>query len=230
MLAWFRELTAKERSTMLACFGGWSLDAFDVQMYSFVIPTVIAVWGLSTGQAGLIGTVTLLISSLGGWFSGTLADRYGRVKMLQITILWYSSSPSFAPSRRISSSFSFCARCTGFGFGGEWAAGAVLMGEVIRDKYRGRGVGLVQTGWAVGWGASALVYTAVYWFLPEAMAWRVLFAIGLFPAVFVFWIRRHIDDPEIYYKPRAANAPASASRICSRPFADRICGPRSRCR
>jgi predicted MFS family arabinose efflux permease len=72
------------------------------------------------------------------------------------------------------------------------------MGEVIRDKYRGRGVGIVQTGWAVGWGASALVYTALYALLPEAIAWRVLFAIGLFPAAFVFWIRRHIDEPEIF--------------------------------
>ncbi len=68
MLAWYRDLTKKERSTMFACFGGWSLDAFDVQMYSFVIPTIIGVWGLSRGEAGLIGTVTLLISSLGGWF------------------------------------------------------------------------------------------------------------------------------------------------------------------
>jgi MFS family permease len=58
----------------------------------------------------------------------------------------------------------------GLGFGGEWAAGAVLMGEVIRDKYRGRGVGIVQTGWAVGWGASALIYIALYAFLPEAIA------------------------------------------------------------
>jgi MFS family permease len=92
MLAWFGELNAKERRTMGACFGGWALDAFDVQMYSFVIPTVIALWGLSRGEAGLIGTVTLLISSLGGWFSGTLADRFGRVRMLQITIQRHSVS------------------------------------------------------------------------------------------------------------------------------------------
>src|ERR1700749_599156 len=112
MLGWVRELTAKERRTMGACFGGWSLDAFDVQMYSFVIPTVIALWGLSRGEAGLIGTVTLLISSLGGWFSGTLADRFGRVRMLHIMILGYRSSPFSAPSPRISSSSSSCGRCT----------------------------------------------------------------------------------------------------------------------
>ena len=86
MVGWLRELNAEERKTMWGCFGGWSLDAFDVQMYSFVIPTVISLWGLSRGEAGLIGTVTLLISSLGGWFSGTLADKFGRVKMLQFLV------------------------------------------------------------------------------------------------------------------------------------------------
>ena len=193
MLAWFGELNAKERRTMGACFGGWALDAFDVQMYSFVIPTVIALWGLSRGEAGLIGTVTLLISSFGGWFSGALADRFGRVRMLQITILWYSVFTFLCAFAQNFEQLFVLRALHGLGFGGEWAAGAVLMGEVIRDKYRGRGVGIVQTGWAVGWGAAALVYTGLYAVLPEAIAWRALFAIGLLPAVLVFWIRRHID-------------------------------------
>jgi MFS family permease len=198
MLRWFGELNTKERRTMAACFGGWALDAFDVQMYSFVIPTIIALWALSNGRAGLIGTVTLLVSSLGGWFSGTLADRFGRVRMLQITILWYSVFTFLCAFAQNFEQLFILRAMHGFGFGGEWAAGAVLMGEVIRDKYRGRGVGLVQTGWAVGSGASVLVYTALYAFLPEAIAWRALFAVGLLPAVFVFWVRRHIDEPEIY--------------------------------
>jgi len=202
MLAWLRDLNARERRTMAACFGGWALDAFDVQMYSFVIPTVIALWGLSHGEAGLIGTVTLLISSFGGWFSGALADRLGRVRMLQITILWYSVFTFLCAFAQNFEQLFVLRALHGFGFGGEWAAGAVLMGEVIRDKYRGRGVGLVQTGWAIGWGTSALVYTGLYSFLPEAIAWRVLFAIGLLPAVFVFWIRRHIDEPEIFQERR----------------------------
>src|SRR5438477_120966 len=180
MLAWFRDLTARERSTMLACFGGWSLDAFDVQMYSFVIPTIIAVWGLSLGEAGLIGTVTLLISSLGGWFSGTLADRFGRVRMLQITILWYSFFTFLCAFAQNFEQLFVLRALHGFGFGGEWAAGAVLMGEVIRDKYRGRGVGLVQTGWAIGWGASALVYTAIYDLMTAALACRVQLLVGRF--------------------------------------------------
>jgi MFS family permease len=103
----------------------------------------------------------------------------------------------------------------GLGFGGEWAAGAVLMGEVIRDKYRGRGVGIVQTGWAVGWGASALIYIALYAFLPEAIAWRFLFAIGLLPAIFVIWVRRHIDKPEIFRDRQRTRLPVGVGHLFS---------------
>ena len=215
MIAWMRDLNAKERRTMTACFGGWALDAFDVQMYSFIIPTVLALWGLSRGEAGVIGTVTLLISSLGGWFSGTLADRFGRVRILQLSILWYSVFTFLCAFAQDFQQLFILRALHGLGFGGEWAAGAVLMGEVIRDKYRGRGVGLVQTGWAVGWGCSALVYTALYAVLPELIAWRVLFAVGLLPAAFVVWIRRHISEPEIFYASRSDRSAIGFSHLLS---------------
>ena len=221
MIAWMRDLNAKERRTMGACFGGWALDAFDVQMYSFVIPTVIALWGLSRGEAGVIGTVTLLISSLGGWFSGTLSDRFGRVRILQISILWYSVFTFLCAFAQDFQQLFILRALHGLGFGGEWAAGAVLMGEVIRDKYRGRGVGLVQTGWAVGWGGSALVYTALYAVLPESIAWRVLFAVGLLPAAFVVWIRRNISEPEIFHASRRDRPAIGLSHLLSafrRPY------------
>src|SRR3954465_7273593 len=189
MLAWLRDLTSRERRTMLACWGGWTLDGFDQQLYSYVVPTIIAVWGMSTGAAGTIGTVTVVTSSFGGWFAGALADRYGRVRILQIAILWYAFFTflcGFADD--FYTLFTFRA-LQGLGFGGEWAAGAVLMGEVIRDKYRGRAVGIVQTGWSIGWGAAALLYTLLAATLPEAMTWKVLFWIGIAPAALVFWIR-----------------------------------------
>jgi len=90
MFQWMRDLTATERRTMAGCFGGWSLDALDVQIYSFVIPTLLATWQISRGEAGLLGTVTLVVSAFGGWFAGALSDRYGRVRVLQITVLWYA--------------------------------------------------------------------------------------------------------------------------------------------
>ncbi|GAC1437378.1 MAG: hypothetical protein NVS1B11_31060 [Terriglobales bacterium] len=100
-LAWIIELTPPERSALLATFGGWALDGMDVMVYSFVIPILIATWNISNAQAGMLGTSALLISAVGGWFAGMLADKFGRVKILQITILLRSSpvlAGSLAPS------------------------------------------------------------------------------------------------------------------------------------
>src|SRR5579872_6626402 len=90
MFGWYRELKPHERRTFWACFAGWGLDAFDVQIYSFTVPLLIALWGISKTQAGLLATSALVISAFGGWFAGMLADRLGRVRLLQITILWYA--------------------------------------------------------------------------------------------------------------------------------------------
>ena len=90
MFAWYEEASGAERRTFWGCFGGWALDAMDVQLYSLVIPTLIAAWGISKTQAGLLATSALLLSAVGGWIAGLLADRIGRVRTLQITILWFA--------------------------------------------------------------------------------------------------------------------------------------------
>ncbi len=198
MFAWLKDLNARERRTMTACWAGWTLDGFDQQLYSYVVPTMIALWGLTSGAAGTIGTVTLLTSSLGGWLAGALADRFGRVRVLQVAILWYSLFTFLCSFAQNFEQLFILRALHGIGFGGEWAAGSVLMGEVIRDKYRGRGVGFVQTGAAFGPGAAALVYAGLYAVLPEEIAWRALFAVGILPAFLVFWVRRHIDESEVY--------------------------------
>ncbi len=197
MLAWFHDLTTRERRTMGACFGGWALDALDVQIFSFVIPSLLALWHISKAEAGELATITLLVSAFGGWLAGALSDRWGRVRVLQISILWYAIFTFLCGmAQDYNQLFAFRA-LQGLGFGGEWAAGAVLMGEVIRDKYRGRAVGIVQTGWSIGWGAAALLYTLFSSIMPEAIAWRALFWIGLAPAVLVFWIRRYVEEPNL---------------------------------
>jgi MFS family permease len=215
MLAWLRDLNNRERGTMLACWGGWTLDGFDGQLYSYVVPTVIALWGISAGTAGTIGTVALLTSSLGGWVTGSLSDRFGRVRMLQIAIVWYSLFTFLCGFAQNFQQLFVLRALHGLGFGGEWAAGAVLMGEVIRDKYRGRGVGFVQTGAAIGPGAAALVYAGLYALLPEATAWRVLFAVGILPALLVLWIRRKIPESEAFAARRATQPPAGAAHLFS---------------
>ena len=195
---WLRQLTRTERRTFIGCKVGYALDAMDTQFLSFVIPTLIATWGLSKGDAGLIGTVTLLTSSLGGWLAGILSDRIGRVKTLQLTILWFALFTVLSGFAQTFNQLLVLRGLMGFGMGGEWTAGAILMGEVIRAKDRGKAVGMVQAGWALGWGVSALLYALMFSLLPAELAWRSLFLLGIIPAVFVIYIRRFVDEPDVF--------------------------------
>ena len=213
--AWFRALSSKERRTFWSCKIGYALDAMDTQFLSFVIPTLIATWGLSKGDAGLIGTVTLLTSAAGGWIAGILSDRMGRVRTLQLTILWFAL---FTVACGLAQNFGqlLLARgLMGFGMGGEWTAGAILIGEVIRAKDRGKAVGMVQAGWALGWGVSALLYALMFSLLPAEWAWRSLFLLGLLPALFVIFVRRFVDEPEVFVaqQKKHAAAPVSFAQI-----------------
>jgi MFS family permease len=197
---WIYDLTPTERSTLLATFGGWGLDGMDVMIYSFVIPTLIAAWHMSKAQAGMLSTVALLISAVGGWLAGLLADRYGRTRVLQVTILWFAVFTCLSGFTNSFWQLLIVRGLQGLGFGGEWAVGSVLMGEAIRAKYRGKAVGTVQGGWAVGWGVTAISYTVLFSLLPATVAWRVMFWIGILPALLVFYIRRYVPEPEIFQR------------------------------
>src|SRR6266851_4403057 len=183
MTEWIRGLAAPERRAFIAAFGGWTMDAMDYQAFSFVIPSLLTLWGISGGEAGLLATVTLLVSALGGWLAGALADRFGRVRVLQLTILWFAVF-TFLNGFADGFGMLFTTRALqGLGFGGEWAVGSVLVGEIIRAEHRGKALGTLQSGWAVGWGIAAILYAIFYSVLPESTAWRALFWIGLAPAL-----------------------------------------------
>ena len=208
--AWISDLTPKERRTFAACVGGWALDAMDVQVYSCVIPTLMAVWSISRSEAGALGTAALLVSAVGGWFAGWLADHIGRVRTLQIAIAWFAAF-SFLSGLAQNFEQLFVARALlGLGFGGEWAAGAVLLGEVMRPKHRGKALGFMQAGWAVGWGTAALLYAFFFSVMPPEVAWRALFLIGLAPALLVFFVRRYVEEPDVYLESRAKIAAGAA--------------------
>jgi MFS family permease len=198
MKAWWRNLTTRERQTMTACFGGWALDAFDLQIYSFTIPALIATWGLTKAEAGYLGTTALLFSAAGGWFAGSLSDRFGRVKTLQITVAWFAVFTCLSGLAQNYDQLLILRSLQGLGFGGEWAAGAVLIAEVIRPEYRGRAAGTVHSGFAVGWGCAALLFSLVFSLLPQDQAWRVLFWIGVLPALLIFYIRRFVDESDTF--------------------------------
>jgi MFS family permease len=202
-LGWISTLTSKERGAFAACVGGWALDAMDVQMYSFVIPTLIATWGITRAQAGVLGTAALLASAVGGWLAGWVADRYGRVRTLQLAIAWFAVFTFLSGVAQNYQQLFLVRALLGVGFGGEWAAGAVLLGEVMRPEHRGKALGVMQAGWAVGWGAAAVLYAVFFSIMPAAVAWRALFLIGILPALLVFFVRRYVEEPEVYLKSRA---------------------------
>jgi MFS family permease len=195
---WYSQLKPREKDAFWACTGGWILDAMDVQIYSFVIPSIIAAFALSNSDAGLIGTSTLLSSAFGGWFAGALSDRFGRVRTLQITIAWFAVFTFLCGFAQNFYQLLAFRALMGFGFGGEWAAAAVLVGEVIRAEHRGKAVGAMQSGWAIGWAIAALMATLFFSVLPQETAWRALFWVGLAPAVLVFFIRRMVDEPQVF--------------------------------
>jgi MFS family permease len=203
MANWFSSMNVRERRTFWACFTGWALDAMDVQMYAVVMPTLIALWGLSQSEAGTLGTAALLFSSLGGWLAGILADRFGRAAVLRLTIVWFAFFTFLSGFTQSFEQLLFTRSMQGLGFGGEWAAGAVLMSEVIDKRIRGRAVGSVQSGWSVGYGLAVLLFTLVFSLAPPELAWRYLFFLGILPAFFVLWIRRYVEEPPLFREMRA---------------------------
>src|SRR3978361_1972272 len=196
LTAFYKDMTVPERRTFWACAAGWALDGMDFMIYPLVIGTIIKLWNVDPGPAGLAGTVTLLASAIGGWLGGYLADRIGRVRTLQLTILWFSLFSLVCAFVQNFDQLLIARALLGLGFGGEWAAGAGLMGEAIRPQYRGRAVGSVQSGWAVGWGLAVLSQAVLFSYLPPEIAWRWMFAIGALPALLVFYLRRHVKEPE----------------------------------
>jgi len=198
MANWFTSMNVRERRTFAACFSGWALDAMDVQLYAVIMPTLIAVWHMSQAQAGTLGTAALLFSSVGGWIAGILADRFGRVAVLRLTILWFALFTFLSGFTQSYEQLLLTRSLQGLGFGGEWAAGAVLMSEVIDKRIRGRAVGTVQSGWSVGYGAAVLLVTIVFSVARPEVAWRYLFMLGLIPALLVLWIRRYVEEPAVF--------------------------------
>src|ERR1700760_925790 len=202
LFAFYRDMNGPERHTFWACAAGWALDGMDFQIYPLVIGTIIALWKVDAGSAGLAGTVTLLSSAIGGWLAGYIADRIGRVRTLQFTILWFSFFSLLCAVVQNFDQLLLARALLGLGFGGEWAAGAVLMGEAIRPQYRGRAVGSVQAGWAVGWGLAVLSQAILFSLMPPETAWRWMFVIGALPALLVFYLRQYVADPEPPAPPR----------------------------
>jgi MFS family permease len=199
---WFRSLGSRGRRAFVGAFGGYGLDSYDFQVLPLGMVAITAYFGLTKPEAGLLTTVTLVVSAVGGAVAGVLADRIGRVRTLVITVVTYAVFTvlcGFAPNYE---TLLVLRALQGLGFGGEWAAGAILVAEYAKPRYRGRAVAFIQSAWAVGWGLSVIVYTVVFSVASQDMAWRILFWTGALPAVLVWYVRRTVTDAPIATKKR----------------------------
>src|SRR5258707_471515 len=207
---WLQSTSASERRALLAAYAGYGLDAFDFMVYSFIIPTLLTLWSMSKAQAGYIASGALITSAVGGWAAGALADRFGRARILQLTVLWFAVFTFLSGFTHTFGDLFFTRAMQGFGFGGEWAVGSVLVAEIIDARHRGKATGLVQSSWSVGWAAAAVAFWAASTLLPPDLAWKVLFWLGILPGLLVIYIRRNVAEPAIFIQMRAQRARASS--------------------
>jgi MFS family permease len=209
---WLQTTTATQRRALLAAYGGYGLDGFDFMIYSFIIPTLISVWNMSNAEAGYIASGALITSAVGGWAAGVLADRFGRARILQLTVLWFAAFTFLSGFTQSSGQLFFTRAMQGFGFGGEWSVGSVLVAEIIDARHRGKATGLVQSSWSLGWAAAALTFWAVSSLAAPELAWRIAFWLGILPCALVIYIRRKVPEPTIYQRMRARRLAQGASR------------------
>ncbi|HEY4087507.1 MAG TPA: MFS transporter [Bryobacteraceae bacterium] len=191
-----RSITRRQWITLFSAQAGYMLDAMDVLLFVLTINVLREAFHLSAAQAGLVSSFTLAFSAAGGIVFGILSDRIGRARSLILSILIFSLASAGTAASWNLASLLFWRAVIGIGLGAEWSTGAVLVAETWPPEHRAKAVGIMQSGWALGYMLAAGM-TAVI--LPR-FGWRALFLAGLFPALLALLIRRHVEEPEIWQR------------------------------
>ena len=191
---WPAQVTPAERKSLIAGGLGWMLDAMDVMLYSMVLAHLMCDLGMSKQQAGLLNSLTLGASAIGGMFFGFLADRIGRTRSLMASILVYSLASAACGFSQTIVQLAIFRFVLGLGMGGEWTTGAALIAETWPPEHRGKALGLMQSTWAIG----EMIAAGVTGLVLPYYGWRAVFFVGILPALIVFWIRRDVPESEIW--------------------------------
>ncbi len=199
-----RSITRQQWLTLFAAQAGYMLDAMDVLLFVFAVNVLRDEFHLSASEAGLVGSFTLFASAIGGIAFGVIMDRVGRTKALVWSILIYSLASAGTAMSWNLASLLFWRALVGVGLGAEWAAGAVLVAETWPAEHRAKAVGIMQSGWALGYLLAAAVTGIV---LPR-WGWKALFLTGILPALFAALLRKRLKEPEIW-----TNRTAAAKKI-----------------
>src|SRR5262245_19776427 len=209
-LAWYRTITREQWNALVAAKLGWMLDAMDFVLFLMAISALMDSFVFNTAQAGLLTSVALITSAIGGLLFGIVADYFGRTRALMATILIYSFATLGTATAQDFTQLMIWRALVGIGMGGEWSSGAVLVSETWPAEHRGKAIGIMQSGWAIGYILAAVAAAAI---LP-VFGWRWLFVIGVLPALFVFWVRRNVQEPAVWSANRGKVAPSQGG---SRP-------------
>ena len=201
LFGWWREGDEAAHKALIAASLGWMLDAFDVMLYALVLKSLMADLHLDSSTAGWVGSVTLLAAAAGGLMFGVLADRVGRTRALMLSVLLYSIFTAACGFAQSAVQLAVFRIFLGIGMGGEWASGAALVSETWPDRVRGRALGFMQSAWAVGYAMAALVNYLVQ--DVAGLNWRYVFFVGVLPALATLWIRRSVEEPELWKRAQA---------------------------
>src|SRR6185436_18275192 len=196
----FRSLNREQRNTFIACFLGWTLDALDFFLLTFVMPVVGLEFHCGVPQIAFALTLTLMMRPIGAIIFGLLGDRYGRRLPLMIDIIFYSVMElltAFSPNYTV---FLIFRALYGVGMGGEWGLGASLAMESLPARARGLASGVLQQGYAFGF----LLAAVVYWVVFPHFGWRALFVVGALPALLVIYIRAHVPESPVWERQQAS--------------------------
>jgi SHS family lactate transporter-like MFS transporter len=200
-LGHFRRLNPVQRNTFVACFLGWSLDAFDFFILIFCVNALATQFQTKVSAITEAIFLTLAMRPVGAFLFGLMADRFGRRPTLMVDIIAYSVfelASAFAPSLKF---FLIMRACFGIAMGGEWGVGAALAFETLPAEGRGFFSGLLQEGYVVGYLIAALVYGTVFPFV----GWRGMFVIGALPAFLVIYIRTKVEESPAWLQGRVSH-------------------------
>ena len=204
-IPWYRTITREQWHVLWAAKFGWMLDAMDFMLYAMAIGQLRSYFQFNDAVAGMLGTITLVMSGVGGLLFGYVADRFGRTRALMGTIVVFSVASLGAATSQTVVQLLLWRAILGIGMGGEWASGAVLVSETWPAAHRNKAISIMQSGWALGYILAALL-AALILGIPSLgnQGWRWLFVMGVLPALFTLWIRRHVKEPAAWVARHAA--------------------------
>ncbi|MHA6615953.1 MFS transporter [Pseudonocardia sp. DLS-67] len=195
-------VTPYGRKAVFAATLGYAMDGFDLQILGFALPAITLSLGLSTTEAGWLATITLIGTVAGAMVFGTLADKYGRVKMLTYSIVLFAVFTALTALSQGFVEMAIFRFIAGTGIGGEFGIGMALAAEAFPALKRARATSVVGVGFQLGVLFAAIISAPVITF----WGWRGLFVIGIFPAVIAAVFRSRLHEPEAFVRQKAAAA------------------------